>query len=101
MRDLPRPVQVYISALFTLAVTSCLLAGLIIVARPEFILPAVALTLLVAFFDLHPVTGFKNVETTTSTAIKVSGVLLVDPSVVIVSTFLGTAFAESRLVRPA
>ena len=56
---------------------------------------------MIALVDLYPVLIHENrMETTISTAVKISALLLFDPSVVVVGAFLGTAMAELRLKRP-
>ena len=100
MRTLSLPARIYIIALCVLACAAALASTLIVILRPEFLIPALVLTAVVAAFDMYPVVIHDNqTETTISTAVKVSAILLFNPSVVIVGTFIGTAIAEVRLPR--
>src|SRR5258708_7091698 len=100
MRKLPLPARLYIISLFVLAIGAALGSALIIVSRSELIVPTLVLAVVVAAFDLFPVIiQDDQAETTISTAVKVSAILLFNPSVVIAGTFIGTAIAEFRLKR--
>src|SRR5205823_3058649 len=75
-------------------------SALVIFSRPDLIAPTLVLTAVVAVFDLFPVIiQDDQAETTISTAVKVSAILLFNPSVVIAGTFIGTMIAEFRLER--
>ncbi len=100
MRDLPRAAQVYIFVLCALAIISLLAAGTVVLAHPEWLLSVAGIAALIAFLDLFPVIVREHeVETTISTAVKISGLLMFDPSVLITSVFVGTLLAELRLRR--
>jgi putative nucleotidyltransferase with HDIG domain len=99
MRTLSLPARVYIICLCTLASGAALASALFIVLHPDLLVPALVLTVVVAVFDMYPVKILDHTETTISTAVNFSAILLFSPSVVIAGTFLGTAIAELRLNR--
>jgi putative nucleotidyltransferase with HDIG domain len=100
MRTLSLPARLYVICLSTLAFGAAVASALIVFSRPELLIPAFVLTAVVAAFDSYPVVIHGDqTETTISTAVKVSAILLFSPSVVIMGTFVGTAIAELRLER--
>jgi putative nucleotidyltransferase with HDIG domain len=100
MRALPRPAQFYISALFALAFVSFVLSVPVFAIRLDSLVAVFVLSLLIAVLDLYPVILRGNeTETTISTAVKVSGLLMFEPGVVIASVFIGTLLAELRMPR--
>jgi putative nucleotidyltransferase with HDIG domain len=100
MRTLSLPARLYIIGLFTLASGAAVASALNILSRPELLLPALVLIVVIAAFDMYPVVIHDNqTETTISTAVKISAILLFSPSAVIVGAFVGTAIAEVRLPR--
>lgn len=100
MRTLSIPARIYIISLFTLGCVAALASAPTIISRPELLVPTLVLSFFVAAFDLYPVVIHDNeAETTLSTAVKMSAILLFSPGVVIAATFIGTAIAELRLVR--
>ena len=100
MRALTRPAQIYIGALFALAIFSFVSSALVVTTRAEWIITALLLAVLIALLDLFPVTvRDQSIEITVSTAVKIAGLLMFEPSVVIAGVFIGTTLAELRLQR--
>src|SRR5438045_8513708 len=95
-----RPAQIYIGALFALAVFSFVFSAIVVVTHAEWIITALILAVLIALLDLFPVrVRDQSIEITVSTAVKIAGLLMFEPSVVIAGVFIGTTLAELRIQR--
>lgn len=100
MRTLPYAAQLYILIVLALATAMTVVCTPAVFANTFNLALFVVFACLIALFDLYPVV-FKEsqFETTVSTAIKIAGILLFDPRVVVVATCFGTAISEARIER--
>ena len=100
MHTLSLPTRLYIICLSTLAGGAAIASALIVFSHPELLVPAFVLTVAVAVCDMYLIVNRpRQIETTISSAVKISAILLFNPSAVIVGTFFGTTIAEVRRTR--
>ncbi|MBI5876942.1 MAG: HD-GYP domain-containing protein [Chloroflexi bacterium] len=100
MQSLPRAAQQYI--ILTLVLAALVVAASVpaLSASASALPSAVALAALIVLFDLFPVKFREShFEITMSTAIKLAGILLFDPRIAVLGTFVGTILAEWRAKR--
>ncbi|MBI5305932.1 MAG: HD-GYP domain-containing protein [Chloroflexi bacterium] len=95
MSSLSWQVRVYILTLIVLMACAVSFALVDFVQSPEFAIAIFIAAVAIAALDRFPIVRFgDNVEITISNAVKFAVVLLSSSSVVVLSTFLGTLFAE-------
>ena len=100
MRNLPRSAQIYITVVFCLGVLIALSSMFVLTSDFWGILYALLVSFVIAGFDLKPV-QFQghHYEVLPSTAIKLAGVILCPPPLILTAVFLGTLWSELRFKR--
>lgn len=100
MNELPRGARFYIWVVFGLGALTALASSAALLDNPSLILPAVCLSVLIAFFDLFVVSvRTQHSDMLLSSAIKIAAVILAPPPVVLLATFFGTIISERWLKR--
>lgn len=104
MRALPRLAQWYIWLLFGLALGIVALCLPALFTEPTSVLLVLGIGLTIAILDLYPVRLFSLqksnvVEVTISVAVKMAAILLLSPSLAVLSVFVGTLLGEGMVRR--
>lgn len=100
MDDLPRGAKFFIYVVFGLGLAAALASSSVVLSNPSFLIPTIALAVLIAVLDLFAVSvRAQHADVVLSSAIKLAAVILAPPPVVLLSTFCGTALSEWRLKR--
>lgn len=99
MRELPQVARIYILTIFGLGVLSATASLGALYENPLLVIPTFCFLAIVVALDLLPINFHRGMEVTLSTAIKVAGVILYPPAVIVLATFGGTLLVEWWLKR--